>query len=271
MKCRQALKLLYDFLDNQLDNKSVEEVKEHLSQCKHCFETYTFEEHLNQFIRTKCCHQEQEQLSAVDRLKQQVKHRIEQLEEEPEENPEETEGNSQRFFLFRRPVFAVGFFAIIAIISFALYIGNSNQTAWADDFIKNHDLAVRGENLLDITTHDPHMIDSCLSAKMSLPKGIFLREMGFQPNGGKVADDNERPCAQIVYSVQGHPISIFVMNLGDFTRPAGLQKLPGDEGTYYYKMGEHRLLLWNCSKYWYVATGDADDDLMLDFRSHFAN
>ncbi|NIP43513.1 MAG: hypothetical protein GWO41_09780 [candidate division Zixibacteria bacterium] len=271
MKCRQALKLLYDFLDNQLDNKSVEEVKEHLSQCKHCFETYTFEEHLNQFLREKCCQQEQQETSAVDRLKQQVKHRIEQLGEEPEESPEKTKGNSERFFLFRRPVFAVGFFAIIAVIAFGLYLTNSNPTVWADNFIKNHDLAVRGENPLDITTDDPQMIDSCLSSKMKLPKSIFLKDMDCLPSGGKVADDDERPCAQIVYDIHGHQVSIFVMEIDDFTRPDGLRKVPGDESTYYYKIGDHRLLLWNCSKYWYIAASDADDDLMLDFRSHFAN
>ncbi|MBD3218978.1 MAG: hypothetical protein GF310_11940 [candidate division Zixibacteria bacterium] len=271
MKCRQALKLLYDFLDNQLDNKSVEEVKEHLSECKHCFETYTFEEHLNKFIKTKCCENSPKHESAVDRLKQQVQHRINQLDEESEERHDEAKGSSNRFFLFRRPVFAVGFFAIIAVVAFAFYISDATQTAWAEDFIKNHDLAVNGENPLDITTDDPKMIDSCLSAKMNLPASIFLRDNDCHPNGGKIASDHNKPCAQIVYDVHGHQISIFVMELDDFSMPNGPEKVPGQEHTYHYKVKDHRLLLWNCSKYWYIATSSSADALMLDFKSHFAN
>jgi mycothiol system anti-sigma-R factor len=267
MKCRQALKLLYEYLDNQLDNKTVDDVKQHLSECKHCFETYTFEEHLNDMLKAKSGENAPE---VVDRLKEQVVHRIKQLSDGDEPVSEEEKGKSRGFFLFRRPVLAIGFMAIVAIISFIAFLSVDKSNAWAESFIQSHQLAVNGEMPMDISTLDIDSLKICLSEKMNLPRRVFNPSNGYQVHSGKVdLTSEQRPLAQILYDVNGHEVSIFVMNKSDFRRPGNMSLVRGTVGTYAFRYNGSCVYVWNCRDFWYVATSDLDDGSMIDFVSHF--
>jgi mycothiol system anti-sigma-R factor len=267
MKCRQALKLLYEYLDNQLDNKTVEDVKQHLSECKHCFETYTFEEHLNDMIKEKSNESAPE---AVDRLKKQVVHRIKQLSETEEESgAREEKGKSQGFFLFRRPVLAIGFMAVIAIIGFIAFLSIDKSNAWAEPFIQSHQSAVNGEVLMDVTTSNIDSMKICLNEKMPLPRRVFISEDDVHLFSGKVDLSHEKPQAQFLYEVNGEQVSIFVMRKSDFRRPGNMTLVPGTEGTYTFRYNGGCVYVWNCRDFWYVATSCLDDVSMMNFVSHF--
>ncbi len=267
MKCRQALKLLYEYLDNQLDSKTVDDVKQHLSECKHCFETYTFEEHLNDMIKQKSGEQATE---VVDRLKKQVIHRIEQLPKDEEESgAREDKDKSHGFFLFRRPVVAIGFMAIVAIIGFIAFLSVDKSNAWAEPFLENHQLAVKGEIPMDITTVNIDSMKLCLTDKMDLPRRVFNPSDKYHVHSGKVVLNHEKPLAQILYDVNGHEVSIFVMNKADFMRPNHMNLVPGTDGTYTFKHNGSSVYIWSCKSYWYVATSSLNDESMIDFVSNF--
>lgn len=267
MKCRQALKLLYEYLDNQLDHKTVDDVKQHLSECKHCFETYTFEEHLNDMLKEKSGENAPE---VVDRLKKQVVHRIKQLSDEEEPVPEKEKGKSRGFFLFRRPVLAIGFMAIVAIISFIAFLSVDKSNAWAESFIQSHQLAVNGEVPMDINTFDIDSLKTCLSEKMKLPRRVFNPSNVYHVHSGRIyANNDNQPFAHILYDVNGHEVSIFVMNKADFRRPGNMSLVSGTAGTYSYRCNGSLVYVWNCKDFWYVATSDLDDGSMMDFVSNF--
>ncbi len=57
MTCQEALSLLYDVIDKEASEIDVQEVKQHLNQCRHCSEIYKVEEAVNALVREKLAHQ----------------------------------------------------------------------------------------------------------------------------------------------------------------------------------------------------------------------
>lgn len=53
MNCQDALSLLYEIIDKEASEIDVAHVKEHLEQCKHCFEVYKVEGAVQEFILEK--------------------------------------------------------------------------------------------------------------------------------------------------------------------------------------------------------------------------
>ncbi len=53
MNCQDALSLLYEIIDKEASEIDVAQVKEHLEQCKHCFEVYKVEGAVQEFILEK--------------------------------------------------------------------------------------------------------------------------------------------------------------------------------------------------------------------------
>jgi anti-sigma factor (TIGR02949 family) len=49
MSCDEAVQVLWEYLDRELDHALRERVRNHLEQCRHCRSQYTFEGH---FLRT---------------------------------------------------------------------------------------------------------------------------------------------------------------------------------------------------------------------------
>ncbi len=267
MKCREALKLLYEYLDKQLDKKSVDEVQEHLSECKHCFEQYQFEEQLNDLIKLKSVEDPRKADAVVEKLKTNVRTAITRMS--CENGKQETDEGRGGFFLFRRPVLAVGFFAVIAILGLAFYLSNSNQSAWAKPFIESHESALKGENKMDIMAEDPSLIDSCLSSKMLLPRHVFTSDSNCHPIMGRVELSDEHPYAQIVYDVHNQDVSIFVLAKSVYSVPENLKPVKDYEDLYFASFKGKPILVWDCAAYWYIATGNVDEDRFIDFASQF--
>ncbi|MBN2355991.1 zf-HC2 domain-containing protein [candidate division KSB1 bacterium] len=266
MKCREALKLLYDYLDKQLDEKTVNDVQEHLAECKHCFETYQFEEHLNNFVKQKGV---DDYSSAVDSLKIKVMHRIEELG-----GPDELEESPPRFFFFK-PAFAAGFLAIVAIIALIFYFSHINHDLQAktfEPFLLNHEKALDDSIEMGFVAADLAVFDTCLSKKMPLPQILLL------PNNGcnlvkckisKCPNAHDKCTAHLVYEVHGHDVSIFVLPIDSYDPPDKLDHLQNHADIYFCRHADHSFVLWSCKKYWYVAVGDVENDEFEDFVSLF--
>ena len=75
MNCREALRLLYDYVDKEAAQIDTAEVEKHLHKCRHCMEKYEFEQMFKTFVVEKGRHpgendqvknQIQTQLDAMD-------------------------------------------------------------------------------------------------------------------------------------------------------------------------------------------------------------
>jgi len=54
--CRDALDVLYEYLDNQLEDLRSKNIKQHLDLCRACFGVYEFERLLRERMRMKTQH-----------------------------------------------------------------------------------------------------------------------------------------------------------------------------------------------------------------------
>lgn len=49
--CDEALKRVFDYIDNHLQGESREELEEHIETCRHCFDRVEFEKRLKTRLR----------------------------------------------------------------------------------------------------------------------------------------------------------------------------------------------------------------------------
>jgi len=265
MKCREALQLLYDYLDRELGQADIDKIREHLAECKHCTEIYNLENRFNQLLKKKPA----EDFSAiVEILKRGV---LDQIHSD-DQGTAGREGNPP-FFLFRRPVWGVVSLVLVAVVSLFLYFSQSNRTALAgvfEPFIKEHQLALAGQVAMDIETIDPSAIDSCLSRRMPLPKQIFVADTNCHPRMARIIADPQRPFAQIVYDVFGRDVSVFVSPLERFSVPEEImQRVPERPNSFTFNLDSQTVIAWKCRQYWYFIIGNLDDQKFARFIEHF--
>ena len=55
--CSEVLARVYSYLDNEIDDAEIGEIKEHLEECGPCLREYGLEEVVKRLVR-KCCGQE---------------------------------------------------------------------------------------------------------------------------------------------------------------------------------------------------------------------
>lgn len=53
MNCQEALSLLYDIVDNEASEVDVQNVHEHLKNCKDCDSVYRLEQAVNELLRAR--------------------------------------------------------------------------------------------------------------------------------------------------------------------------------------------------------------------------
>ncbi len=264
MKCREALKLLYEYLDKQLDDKTVRDVQGHLAECKHCFETYQFEEHLNNFVKQKSA---DDYSAAVDALKIKVMHRIEELG-----GPDELKERPPRFFVFK-PAFAAGFLAAVSIIALIFYFSYANRDLQAktfEPFLLNHEKALEGSIEMGTVADALAGFDTCLAGKLEHIIETNSASIDCHPIKGRVFPDPQNPgmCnTHLIYKLKDHDVSIFIMPIDCYEPPDNLANLENYEGIYCNHQKDYAFMVWSCKKYWYVAVSDVENGEFADFIS----
>jgi len=255
MNCREALKVLYEYLDNQLDEATSDDVKEHLAHCKHCFDTYQFEQQLNDLIRQKGSN---EKYDHIEQLKSKVMTQINELD-----SPSPEEENRPGFFRFK-PVFAIGFMAIVAILSLTLFLTQNDNRIMAD-ILDIHDKAITGTIQMDIVTQNIRSIDSCLSCGMKIPENLIYTDSDCFPHKASIRNNSGHVYSHIIYNISGSDISLFVKSADSFKFPENVKEVSGKPGLYSYNQDGKTVFLWQCHGYWCVVVGDISAEQMMGF------
>lgn len=73
INCEEALKRLFEYIDNELHDHAHGEMDEHMSRCRSCFSRLEFEKHLRQHL------QKETQQKTPDELKCRLKNMISKL------------------------------------------------------------------------------------------------------------------------------------------------------------------------------------------------
>ncbi len=52
ISCQEALKRVFDYIDNHIEDVSRDEFEQHIEKCRHCFDRVEFEKLLKSRLRT---------------------------------------------------------------------------------------------------------------------------------------------------------------------------------------------------------------------------
>lgn len=80
MNCQDALDLLYDIIDREASEIDAQQVKEHLENCRDCFEVYRLEQSVQDFINEKI--KVASSSPKVDELKTRILSRLDDIDRE---------------------------------------------------------------------------------------------------------------------------------------------------------------------------------------------
>ncbi len=75
MTCEEAIGKLYEYLDHELDQATVEQLDRHLDICKSCCDHFEFEKRVRSIIQEKCFDQKAPQF-----LKDKIRNKLKFLE-----------------------------------------------------------------------------------------------------------------------------------------------------------------------------------------------
>ena len=80
MNCQDALDLLYDIIDREASEIDAQRVKEHLENCRDCFEVYRLEQSVQDLINERV--QNSVDSPRVDDLKAKIMTRLDEIDRE---------------------------------------------------------------------------------------------------------------------------------------------------------------------------------------------
>lgn len=111
MNCKQALRLLYDVVDNEADNTEAAEVEQHLKICRHCKDAYDLEVLFKKVVAEKARCQ-----TDNSHLKNRILSRINAIEASQNYNPR----RSFRWF----PVVVAAVVALVLCITASFWVSD---------------------------------------------------------------------------------------------------------------------------------------------------
>ncbi len=260
MNCREALQLMYEYLDSELTEDTVARIRRHLSICEHCFEKFEFERHLEEYLSVKG----QVEVDAAP-LRAKVMQRISELENE--------EGEANRGFFYRfRPYFAAAATVALVVTGFLFVLDGGRTTAYAKvkPLIDNHKwclLERENGNLLPMQESE---IRACVAGFLSDPDVLFKPSADRSPVFGQVVKCSQCDAAHVAFEYGDSEISVYIFADKKYTPPDDCKII---------KTGRHEfhcasydgvnVMYWQCRGCWCAAVSTISTAEMISFASAY--
>ncbi len=210
MNCQDALDLLYDIIDREASEIDAQQVKEHLDNCRDCFEVYRLEQSVQDFINEKI--QAPSHNPKVEELKAKI---ISRLDEIDRESPTKRE---TRFFRLTTRT-------LVAAASLVILIGASFLVA---AFYRHSDLYIPLERAhwdvsTNIETYQNGPVTQQLLGAIEQNHlfSVSHQVMDFDLVGGKSEQIMDAAMSHMVYKKGDQLVSVFFV-------PENQYKLPSD-------------------------------------------
>lgn len=258
MNCREALQLMYDYLDRELTKEHVEKIKVHLMACEHCFSKFEFEKLLHDCLLKKG-------QVAVDAepLKSRVMERIQQLDEE------EDRGG---FFSRVRPLLSAAAVVALIVIGLIFVLDRGHSTAYAKvkPLVDSHRkcLLDRQTGIQPVMTTDE--IRGCLTELMAVPDVLLQPTPDRQATVGKIVTCHGCKVVLVAFDYEGAEITLYIFDEKIYTPPEEYEEIAADHHLYYSGSCDGmNVIYWQCLGYWFAAVAALDADSMFTFASKY--
>ena len=211
MNCQEALDLLYDIIDKEASDIDTQQVQEHLSHCRDCFEKYKVEGAVHDFIKAKL--NSDTSGPRLEVLKSRIISRLDTIDQEREGNRGRPPFWNMTFTL------AIAAFVVVTVGAAYLVAGLFTHNDLYMPFEKAHFAAAEGNGLsserldgtLKIVNHDLHY--------------TLENEVGtFALASGHMEEIRGKHLAHFVYRQGDKLISVFLAPATQLEIPENLRK-----------------------------------------------
>ena len=211
MNCQEALDLLYDIIDKEASDIDTQQVQEHLSHCRDCFEKYKIEGAVHDFIMAKL--NTETTAPRLETLRTRIIARLDTIDQEREGNKGRPPFWNTTFTL------AVAAFVVVSVGAAYLVAGLFAHNDLYMPLEKAH-FEVIDNNALSASELDAAM------AKVNGDLRYELnRQMGsFALVGGRMEEVKGTPMAHFVYRAGDKVVSVFLAPAPGLEIPENLRK-----------------------------------------------
>lgn len=198
--CAFIEKLIYPYLDGELDVGRNLEVEAHLLVCQKCCDLLNEEKRFLSLIKNGCLQQE-----GPPALKAKIKKMLHRKK-------------APLFRLFPNHPFKVAFAASLAIILLFLVTGTPigtgrNKTSpFISASVESHLSLMNGNLPLEIESHDPRVVVAWFKKRIDfMPALPALKDDAIVLLGGRLSRFNGESMALISYRIENSPVTMFII------------------------------------------------------------
>lgn len=199
MDCLEVKKILYEYIDEELDVKVMSQIKEHLKECPLCYGEVNNEKKFDYLLRKHFPREE-----APFFLKEKIFSEI---------NKERREKNKVPYLRFS--------FAAAIVLLVILFVSQINRPfSILDKATQVHIGLLREDTSLQISSSDPGHITRWLKGQLDFKAMVpDLSAKGAILKGAKISDFKDVKFASIIYEKDNRLISLFVFEADKISVP----------------------------------------------------
>ncbi len=262
MNCQDALDLLYDIIDREASEIDTQKVKEHLENCRDCFEVYRLEQSVQELINEKV--KQAAPTPKAEHLKSKI---LERLDEIDGENPARRQ---PRFFrLTTRTLVAAASLVLLIgagllLAAFYRHSGNYIPLEKAHWAVSEH---------LDAYNDSGATSRVLTAVKQEHAYNLLPQVADFQLVGGESEEIVGVQMAHFVYASDNKLVSVFIAPADEYEIPADLANSPVERNsiTFFDHNCRGCRLVYHRVGSLVIITASTDHDVeLLDFVPGFA-
>lgn len=228
MDCREVKNNIHPFMDNELDDRTSQMVKEHLSACPLCSLELEQEKKIDFLIKNNIPKEK-----ASYELKETILNRIAKLEE-------------KRISRFASPVLKPALIGITGVVLIFISFSLLNRPFPVySEAVGEHIQFLQGKIPISISSDKPSEVNKWLLGQLDFKVMTpDLSSQGVMLQGARVCDIKGKKAAYLMYAKNEHNLSVFMFDAKSLKFPKAKRVSVNDKLFYVDKERGYNSVLW---------------------------
>ncbi|MBI5266136.1 MAG: zf-HC2 domain-containing protein [candidate division Zixibacteria bacterium] len=267
MNCQEALNLLYEIIDKEASDIDAAQVREHLGNCRHCFEVYRLESAVNDLLTEKVkAAASPRSLDGVEAIRGKLLAQLDQIDTETRREPAPTNRKP-----FGNIAMTLGIAASLIVILGAAFVGR-DLIRHREVFMPLEQAHWRVENNVEIPSDHSLTAERIRALADSIHLSLAQQVGEFTLVSGHVEELLGVRMGHFVYENEKQMISVFAAPAAQFNIPDDVRdNVVSSDGVQYFSHNCRgcRLLFVRDGEWVLVAaTTDKNLDMTTFLRHH---
>lgn len=261
MNCSEAQRLLYDYLNEELEQLDLSRIESHLKVCSPCLRIFEFERRFQSLIIDRIPEE-----TAPPDLRSAILDRIDQLEQ-----PRTSFPASKKRFFFRPALVLAPIGLVVVFLAVVFFTAREKQKDPIAILVQNHMRVESSNEGLTYNSSDPQFVSSHLERELGLQASLTAyTSSGAVLKGGEVIPVCNCKVGLVYFSKDGVGISLFLCHPGELTCPM-MEAISHRNRKYHFaRIRGFNLLVWDDAGLNCIVVSRLPRETLLDFASRRA-